>query len=197
MLVPDIKTVTAYMILRPFFTAPADGDWKDPEKWEIDEKSGWFPGTYRWDSQLLSPASHPHLILEDTLMSIPKMRPGDTVWWHADVSRTSFFCNGFLFWMAARTHRIQMCHAVETTHNGRVPASVCYIASAPSTPPNLAYIRKYWKDLVAGIPPDDYKFLDGTGTEKVLSKQNERLMRGALPLEAISAEGRRGLGEGK
>lgn len=90
MLVPDIKTVTAYMILRPFFRAPEDGDWKDPEKWEIDATSAWFPGTYRWDSQLLSPASHPHLFLEDTLLSIPEMRPGDTVWWHADVSESPF-----------------------------------------------------------------------------------------------------------
>ena len=85
MLLPDIKTVTAYMILRPFFKEP-DGDWERPEDWQLDHETGWFPGTYRWDSQLLSPASHPHLHLEETLMSIPAMEPGDTIWWHADVS---------------------------------------------------------------------------------------------------------------
>jgi hypothetical protein len=89
-----------------------------------------------------------------------------------------------------------MCHAVETTHNGSGPASVCYIPSAPSTPLNLAYIRKHWKDIVAGIPPDDYKYLDGTGSELVLNEQNERKMKGALSLDGISVEGRRGLGEG-
>ncbi|KAK5112065.1 hypothetical protein LTR85_011646 [Meristemomyces frigidus] len=154
MLVPNIKTVTAYMILRPFFKAPEDGDWTDAEKWEIDEASSWFPGTYRWDSQLLSPASHPHLCLEDTLLSIPEMQPGDTVWWHAD-----------------------MCHAVETTHNG-------------------TFLQAHWEDLVAGIPPDDYKYLDGTGSKLVLNGQNERKLKGALPLDTVSAEGRRGLGEG-
>ncbi|RDW82988.1 hypothetical protein BP5796_04479 [Coleophoma crateriformis] len=172
LLLPDIKTVTAYMILRPFFTAPKEEEWRDAEKWTIDE-SGWFPGTYRWDSQLLSRESHPHLCLEETLVSIPDMEPGDTVWWHAD-----------------------MCHAVETTHTGTIPASVCYIPSSPSTTSNLAYIRQHWKDLVAGIPPDDYKYLDGTGSELVLSKQNERELKGALSLDLISAEGRRGLGEG-
>jgi len=92
MLLPDVKIVTAYMILRPFFTAPdSDGKWVDPEKWTIDEKTGWFPGTYRWDSQLLSPESHPHLFLEKTLMSVPKMEPGDTIWWHADVYFPHFF----------------------------------------------------------------------------------------------------------
>lgn len=89
-----------------------------------------------------------------------------------------------------------MCHAVETTHNGTVPASVCYIPAAPSTLSNLVYMRQYWKDFVAGVPPDDYKFLDGTGSELVLSQQNERNMNGALPLETISDEGRRALGEG-
>jgi hypothetical protein len=84
MIVADIKIVTAYMILRPFFKAPENGNWMEPENWELDE-SAWFAGTYRWDSQLLSPASHPHLSLETSLISIPDMLPGDTIWWHADV----------------------------------------------------------------------------------------------------------------
>ena len=88
-----------------------------------------------------------------------------------------------------------MCHAVETRHNGSCPASVCYIPSAPSTTSNLKYIQKYWKDLVNGVPPDDYKYLDGTGSDLVISEQNERQMKGALQLNAISAEGRRALGE--
>lgn len=85
MVLPDTHLATAYMILRPFFKEPESGDWQDPENWELDE-SAWFPGTYPWDSQLLSPASHPHLRLEDTLVSIPTVYPGDTIWWHADVS---------------------------------------------------------------------------------------------------------------
>jgi hypothetical protein len=182
MLLPEIHTVTAYMMLRPFFKAPEndDGnenddaqDWEDPENWTIDTETAWFPGTWRWDSQLLSPASHPHLRLEQTLVSIPYVGPGDTVWWHAD-----------------------MCHAVETQHNGLGPASVVYIPSAPSTPRNKEYIRGYWADLLAGNPPEDYKYLDGTGDKLVLSQQNERKMVGALDIGTISAEGRRALGEG-
>lgn len=90
-----------------------------------------------------------------------------------------------------------MCHAVETTHNGTAPASVCYIPAAPSTEKNLEYIRQYWKDLVNGVPPEDYKYLDGTGSELVLSQQNERLMKRAMDLSEISVEGRRALGEGR
>ncbi|KAI1617398.1 duf1479 domain-containing protein [Exophiala viscosa] len=80
MLLPDIQAVTAYMILRPFFKPPPEEcDLLDPESWTIDTETGWFPGTYRWDSQLLSPASHPHLCLEQTLVSAPRVEPGDTI----------------------------------------------------------------------------------------------------------------------
>lgn len=89
-----------------------------------------------------------------------------------------------------------MCHAVETTHNGTHPASVVYIPAAPSTPGNKAYIRQYWKDLLSGTPPDDYKYLDGEHDKLVASTINERKMVGALPIESISVEGRRALGEG-
>lgn len=86
----EIKVVTAYMLLRPFFKLMEgkEGEWEEGENWEIDE-SAWFPGTFRWDSQLLSRESHPHLRLEETLRSVPDIRAGDTVWWHADVCPSS------------------------------------------------------------------------------------------------------------
>lgn len=88
MLLPDIKVMTAYMMLRPFFSQPEEpGEWREADKWTIDNgETAWFPGTRRWDSQLLSLESHPHLNMEKTLVSMPEMRPGDTIWWHADVS---------------------------------------------------------------------------------------------------------------
>ncbi len=86
---------------------------------------------------------------------------------------------------------------MEATHNGSHTASVVYIPAAPSTKLNLAYIRQYWKDLVAGVPPEDYKYLDGTGSVLILSQQNERVMKGALSLDDLSVEGRKGLGEGR
>jgi hypothetical protein len=89
MLLPDIRDATAYMMLRPFFKPPKDGQWRDAEKWELDESS-WFPGAKRWDSQSLSLASHPHLDMERTLLSVPQVLPGDTIWWHADVSAILF-----------------------------------------------------------------------------------------------------------
>ena len=34
---------------------------------------------------LLTPESHPHLRLDDCMVSVPKVNPGDTVFWHCDV----------------------------------------------------------------------------------------------------------------
>jgi hypothetical protein len=83
-----VGTAVAYLLLRPFFTPPtSEADVMDPEKWILNTDDGWFPGTYQEHSQYLSRASHPHLRLEECLVHIPEMQPGDTIWWHCDVSR--------------------------------------------------------------------------------------------------------------
>ncbi|KAL3481568.1 hypothetical protein BJX99DRAFT_218516 [Aspergillus californicus] len=90
MVYPNVKTAVAYMLLRPFFKPPVGpADVEDAEKWTLDDSTGWFPGTFKPQSQRLSRSSHPHLRLEECLMYVPKVNPGDTVWWHCDVSFTS------------------------------------------------------------------------------------------------------------
>lgn len=86
MVYPNVKTVIAYMLLRPFFIPPPRPiDIMDAEKWALDDSTGWFPGTTKPNSQRLSRSSHPHLRLEECLLYMPKVSPGDTVWWHCDV----------------------------------------------------------------------------------------------------------------
>jgi hypothetical protein len=86
LLYPDVKTAMAYVMLRPLFDASEnETDIMDATKWTLNADRGWFPGTWRQLPQIVSPASHPHLRLEKCLVNIPRMRPGDTVWWHADV----------------------------------------------------------------------------------------------------------------
>ncbi|GKT67286.1 DUF1479 domain protein [Colletotrichum tofieldiae] len=133
MLYPNVKTVIAYVVLRPFFSPPKDeSDMMDASKWAFDGKSPWFPGTTVLDSQRLSTSSHPHLRLKDCLVHIPSMGPGDTVWWHTD-----------------------MCHAVDPEHNGEGDASVVYIAACPTTKTNKDYVKKQLQAaLVGGGPPD-------------------------------------------
>jgi hypothetical protein len=90
MVYPNVKTPLAYVLLRLFFEPPENKmDLMDAEKWAMNLEGNWFPGTFPDDSQLLSSESHPHLRLEECLVSIPKMFPGDIVFWHTDVSQLS------------------------------------------------------------------------------------------------------------
>ncbi|OHW99261.1 DUF1479 domain-containing protein [Colletotrichum incanum] len=132
---PNVATVVSYVMLRPFFRPPDDpADAMDATKWSLDDSSSWFPGTFKAESQRLSRSSHPHLRLEECLVHIPKMEPGDTVWWHADV-----------------------CHAVDPVHQGVENASVVYIGACPKTPANKAYVKKQLEATRGGRPPPDYQ----------------------------------------
>lgn len=87
LLYPDVKAAISYVLLRPFFDEPEkEEDLVDARKWRFNAERAWFPGTWRQLPQIVSPKSHPHLRLEECLVSIPEMRAGDSVWWHADVS---------------------------------------------------------------------------------------------------------------
>ena len=52
--------------------------------------------------------THPHLQLQDTMISVPAVEPGDYVWWH---------CNTI--------------HSVEAENNGTTDGSVLYIPAVP------------------------------------------------------------------
>ena len=88
MVYPNLNCAIAYVMLRPFFQPPLEkgADIMDPHTWTLNEDDGWFPGTFKEQSQRLSRSSHPHLRLEECLVHMPRVKPGDTVWWHCDVS---------------------------------------------------------------------------------------------------------------
>ena len=134
MLYPGVKWAMAYVLLRPFFRPPSDGDVMDAEKWTVALDSSWFAGTFRTDSQRLSPTSHPHLRLRECLVNIPTTNAGDCVFWHAD-----------------------MCHAVEVDHRGDHDASVAYIAATPTTEENTKYVKGQLKDFLEGRAPEDFR----------------------------------------
>ena len=74
-----------------------------------------------------------HDLLLKGLISIPKMKPGDTIWWHPDV-----------------------VHAVEDKHLGKNYSNVVYVGSTPYCKKNLEYILKQSKKFLAGKSPPDF-----------------------------------------
>ncbi|KAI0316742.1 hypothetical protein OF83DRAFT_1059849 [Amylostereum chailletii] len=139
---PDVLLSNAYTILRPFFRAkatPVSEDLLAPENWEYDVSVPEFPGIYTMPDKKSytgprpTPESHPHLRLEETMTSVPLVKPGDMVFWHCD-----------------------LIHSVEREHNGTGDSSVMYIGAVPSTPQNLAYLSRQRETFEKGVTPPDY-----------------------------------------
>jgi hypothetical protein len=151
LLYPNVRTAISYLLLRPFFRPPQDpSQIMDASQWEFDAESTWFPGTFKQESQRLSDSSHPHLRLKECLVHVPELQPGDTVWWHTDVSKPVFLLKN-------DTKSQQVCHAVDPEHVGNDDASVVYIAATPTTATNKEYMQKQFAEMVRGLPPADHK----------------------------------------
>jgi len=114
-LVPIAKGM-AFMLLRALQPDVAE-----------DELCGALPGR--------ALVAHPdwHADLLKGLVSIPKVEPGDTVWWHPD-----------------------LIHAVEDQHNGKEEANVIYVGASPRCPKNEAYARKQAASFLAGESAPDF-----------------------------------------
>ncbi|EPS44239.1 hypothetical protein H072_1754 [Dactylellina haptotyla CBS 200.50] len=134
MLYPNVQATISYMLLRPFFQPPKDkSDIMDASKWTFDDSDSYsFPGTEKDLSQCLSRTSHPHLRLEECMVHVPDIQPGDTVWWHSD-----------------------LCHAVDPEHEGVENASVAFIAAVPTTQIAKKYIKQQLADALSGRQPSD------------------------------------------
>jgi hypothetical protein len=80
-----------------------------------------------------------HAPLLEAVVSIPKMEPGDTVFWHSDC-----------------------VHAVENEHKGKGWSNVMYIGSTVGCEKNWAYVAKQLPKFLEGrtppnFAPDDYE----------------------------------------
>jgi hypothetical protein len=109
---PSLRLSTAYVLLRPFFR-PRSTDrslpgYLDAANWVPDLESTAFPGSVPGNGQEMDDTTHPHLRLDRALIPVPKVRPGDHVFWSGDT-----------------------IHAVESVHNGSQDSSVIYVPAVP------------------------------------------------------------------
>ncbi|KAL5511380.1 hypothetical protein ACEPAH_4596 [Sanghuangporus vaninii] len=145
---PNVLLSNAYLILRPFFKlkkSQVTANSLDPENWEFDVNTPDFPGIFEKDGGFfgprLTPESHPHLQLEESMTSVPIVKPGDMVFWHCDV-----------------------VHSVEQEHTGSDDSAVMYIPATPLTPQNLSYIARQKETFLKGATPPDFPKTPGEGT---------------------------------
>ena len=90
---PMLSLATAYIIMRPFFKPRGIAAWRTDqsrveaqgvslaaEDWELNLEGSEFPGSVPGKTQELNEATHPHLRLAETMVSIPRIEPGDQVY---------------------------------------------------------------------------------------------------------------------
>ncbi|HYD99774.1 MAG TPA: DUF1479 domain-containing protein [Alphaproteobacteria bacterium] len=132
----------AYILLRALMDDVAE-----------DDLCGAQPG------RALSASEQWHPALMATMVSIPTVEPGDTVWWHPDV-----------------------VHAVGDEHNGADYANVMYIGAAPDCAKNRAYLPRQKAAFLAGksapdFAAEDYEVaFEGRATEADLTELGRRQM---------------------
>ena len=114
-LIPNIR-VLGWMILRALQDDVPD-----------DELCGAQPG------RALSCDPKWHELVLEGLCTIPKMQPGDSVWWHGDV-----------------------IHAVEDEHNGKESSNVIYIGAAPYCEKNAKFLKAQGESFISGKSSPDF-----------------------------------------
>ncbi|KAJ5107798.1 DUF1479-domain-containing protein [Penicillium angulare] len=172
---PLLSMATAYFLLRPFFepiSAPPAGasrlaldTYLDPSNWRLETNmSSKFEGATPGFSQELSDVLHPHLRLDQTMVHVPRIAPGDYVAWHSDG-----------------------IHAVDKVHQGAGDSSVMYIPACPVTEENAQYVQRQKMDFLAGIPPPD--FPGGEGESRHIGRFTEADLRQSEATDATRAFG--------
>jgi len=127
---PMLIHSTAYTILRPFFDAKT----LEPN---LDAT---FPGSVEGACQEYNPVTHPHMDLETTMVSVPRVEPGDFVAWHCD-----------------------SLHSVDKEHHGKGDSSVLYIPATPLCDLNVDYLLKQRQAALSYSPPWDFPGAGGPG----------------------------------
>ncbi|KAM0752554.1 DUF1479-domain-containing protein [Meredithblackwellia eburnea MCA 4105] len=170
---PILRETTAYWMLRPFFRPTVKGSLNG---WKLDltEEDGTVllhganPGT----AQEHTPAHHPHLRLEETMVPYPTVEPGDTVYWSADT-----------------------IHGTEMSNSGSQDAVVLYIPSVPLTEMNVKYVKRQREAFNLGLPPPDFPggagestFVDRGGKENISGKAGLQAM-GFVPFDIVRSVG--------
>ena len=168
---PLLAKATAYYLLRPFFqpkrtVAQASGSaFLDTNNWTLENgMTSMLQGAVPSNCQELNTALHPHLRLEDTMVHVPEVRPGDYVAWHCDT-----------------------IHAVDKMHAGESDSSVMYIPSCPLTEANAEYLVRQRETFAEGTPAPDYP--SGIGESSHVGRLELDFVMQNTSLEAQQAMG--------
>ncbi|KAL9124291.1 MAG: hypothetical protein Q9217_006365 [Psora testacea] len=170
MINPLLEKATAYFLLRPFFRPRKTGEaygsiFLESNNWKLEEETtSILQGAVPSKCQELNTVLHPHLDLENTMVHIPLVRPGDYVAWHCDT-----------------------IHAVDKIHAGQGDSSVMYIPSCPLTDANAEYLVRQRDAFSEGLPGPD--FPSGVGEGQHVGRLSTDFVMQNIDKEAQQAMG--------
>lgn len=155
-ILPTLKASTAYMMLQPFFVEGPDS---------FDDITPTFPGATPGKTQFYPTTKHhPHLALDKAMVGIPPVKPGDYVFWHADLA-----------------------HEVDKFHPGTCDSSVAYVACTPLTPYNISSLISTRQSFNQATPPVDFgAFLE--------EEENQHEDHGARKENILTSAGMKAMG---
>nr|EAQ71701.1 hypothetical protein MGCH7_ch7g1108 [Pyricularia oryzae 70-15] len=162
-LLPSPKLVTAYFLLRPFFSpkkpAPEGAERQGPEweaflhpdNWELDEEQNTIiHGAVPGHAQRVTELWHPHLDLKRTLVTPPDLQAGDYIIWHCETAYT----------ITSSSPPTPVPKAANTD-GPRHERFMVYAPACPLTQTNALYMARQRKNFLRGHPGPDF---DSTGT---------------------------------
>lgn len=156
-LLPSLRASVAYCMLRPLFHADETFDDSQPT----------FPGSRPGYTQFRPTDEwHPHLEMAKSMVGIPRVRPGDYVFWHCDV-----------------------IHEVDPFHPGDRNSSAVYNACNPLTPYNIESLLGVRDAFHKAVPPKDFALF-----RAVNEKECEHNDHGAKKENILSEQGLQALG---
>ncbi|KAK3956038.1 DUF1479 domain-protein [Pseudoneurospora amorphoporcata] len=178
---PMPQLATAYFLLRPFFSPsrsaspgssssnlnssssfPIAGEGEgeeDPSPWLFDHPhNSILHGALPSYAQDINPTLHPHLQLDRSLVTIPRLEPGDYVLWHPDLIHV---VDGP--WERRRRHQNQYQnpprnqHQSTTINTTRTAQTMSlYLPCCPLTQTNALYLSRQRKAFLLGKPGPDF-----------------------------------------
>ena len=155
---PSLLLGSAYILLRPFFRPLKRSSNTEPntpslkfEDWSINLDSPEFPGSVLGNTQELNERTHPHLDLAKTVVSVPRVDPGDQVFctYHCASSSSLVGEGPLLIGIDTCAGHCDVIHAVENQHRGTSDSSVMYIPAVPLTVDKLrVHVARAEKSLL-------------------------------------------------
>ncbi|KAI9171760.1 hypothetical protein HJFPF1_01251 [Paramyrothecium foliicola] len=144
---PMIQLSTAYLLLRPFFV-PRNSDrqhagYLSPDNWQLEmPPSAVLHGATPSYNQELNDFLHPHLRLDESMVPVPALGPGDYVIWHSDAIYA-------------------FDHAASHIPKPEATTTAMYLPVSPLTETNAIYLARQRKAFVLGLPGPDFGSDDG------------------------------------